>query len=402
LTNELIISQLELAEKLIKLDDEAGKLKVKSVGMDKLQSEILALELQRKTEIFKIDEQEKLNKQKINQTDIERAAITRQAATDRLAINQKIDNARALAIKTYDLEIEAIGRVKKTQETIFDLDYKTLILERNRYQMRETDVRIAQEKVELERKLADLEKQKADALARYGQGELYDAEIGRINDLINAEKSLSKARTQNIIEEEERRKSFTEGFQSAVRQFAIDAENYGKLGADLFSSAIGNMNSAVDNFVKTGKLNFKDFARSVIQDILAMMMKFQAMQMVMMGLRGMGFGSFGSTASIVGAPVSGSILPNMPMAAAGGMIDGPTIVGENGPELFVPSRSGTIVPNAQMGQAMAQQPAVVYNGPYIAQMSAIDTQSAVQFLAQNKQAIWAANQSAQRSLPVSR
>jgi len=35
-------------------------------------------------------------------------------------------------------------------------------------------------------------------------------------------------------------------------------------------------------------------------------------------------------------------------------------------------------------------------------MSAIDTQSATQFLARNQTAVWAANQSAQRSLPQSR
>jgi hypothetical protein len=51
---------------------------------------------------------------------------------------------------------------------------------------------------------------------------------------------------------------------------------------------------------------------------------------------------------------------------------------------------------------MGSQPQVVYNGPYIASMSAIDTQSATQFLSRNKQAVFAANQSATRSLPQSR
>ena len=90
------------------------------------------------------------------------------------------------------------------------------------------------------------------------------------------------------------------------------------------------------------------------------------------------------------------------MAASGGEIDRPTIVGENGPELFIPSRRGTVIPNIQATQAMGGQPSIVYNGPYIASMSAIDTQSATQFLVQNKAAIWAANQSASRSIPTSR
>jgi hypothetical protein len=40
---------------------------------------------------------------------------------------------------------------------------------------------------------------------------------------------------------------------------------------------------------------------------------------------------------------------------------------------------------------------VNYNGPYIANMQAIDTQSAAQFLARNKMSVWSANQSASRS-----
>ena len=68
----------------------------------------------------------------------------------------------------------------------------------------------------------------------------------------------------------------------------------------------------------------------------------------------------------------------------------------------MPSGSGTIIPNNQLSSVMGNQAQVVYNGPYINNMSAIDTQSATQFLAKNKQGVWAANQSAQLSLPQSR
>jgi hypothetical protein len=43
----------------------------------------------------------------------------------------------------------------------------------------------------------------------------------------------------------------------------------------------------------------------------------------------------------------------------------PSIVGERGPELFVPKTAGTIIPNNKLG-SMGGQPQVVYNGPYIA------------------------------------
>lgn len=80
----------------------------------------------------------------------------------------------------------------------------------------------------------------------------------------------------------------------------------------------------------------------------------------------------------------------------------PYIVGERGPELVVPHRGGTVIPNHSLSSAMGGGNQVIYNGPYIANMSAIDTQSAQQFLAKNKNSVWAANQSAARGLPASR
>lgn len=91
--------------------------------------------------------------------------------------------------------------------------------------------------------------------------------------------------------------------------------------------------------------------------------------------------------------------------AKGGAVLGgqPYLVGENGPEVIVPHGSGgTVIPNNRLGNGMGSGPQQVFNGPYIANMSAIDTQSATAFLAKNKAAVWAANQSATRGMPASR
>jgi hypothetical protein len=92
------------------------------------------------------------------------------------------------------------------------------------------------------------------------------------------------------------------------------------------------------------------------------------------------------------------------MRANGGTVSGnsPYMVGERGPELFVPNMSGAVIPNNSLSSSMSGGQTVNYNGPYIANMSAIDTQTGVQFLAKNKQTIWASYQSANRSVPVSR
>jgi phage-related minor tail protein len=143
----------------------------------------------------------------------------------------------------------------------------------------------------------------------------------------------------------------------------------------------------------------KEFARSVIQDLIAIQMKAAAMKFLGgafdMFKGGLGGGGGTSMSQFEYAMVSGF--------ADGGdpPVNQVSVVGERGPELFIPKTAGTIIPNNALGN-LGGNSGPVFNGPYIANMSAIDTQSAMQFLARNKQAVWSANQSAQRSMPVSR
>jgi len=217
-------------------------------------------------------------------------------------------------------------------------------------------------------------------------------EVGKRGELL--------AITAIIQARQEEQNTFEYGWNKAFRQYTEDAQNMSKLGETAFLSVVTNMDRALSDFIKTGKLNFKGFAQSIIQDLIAIQLKYQAMQMFsssglpdmlkigLTGLQSFSFSSFFS--SMFGGK------------ATGGMIDGPKVVGENGPELFIPQSSGTIIPNQQLSSSFSGQPTIAYNGPYIANMSAIDTQSAIQFLSKNRQAVWAANQSAQRSIPVSR
>jgi phage-related minor tail protein len=208
------------------------------------------------------------------------------------------------------------------------------------------------------------------------------------------------ARARNEMTKAQRGGSFGEGFgmamQDTFRNMATELER----GQQAFESVMGNMNAALDNFVRTGKLSFKDLARSIIQDIIAIELKAQAIS-IFKSMNGMGmFSSLFSS----GASSITSAAPGMGFADGGDPPVGvPSLVGERGPELFVPRTAGTVIPNNMLGGMMGNnQPSITYNGPYIANMSAIDTQSATQFLAKNKSAVWAANQTAQRSLPQSR
>jgi lambda family phage tail tape measure protein len=172
---------------------------------------------------------------------------------------------------------------------------------------------------------------------------------------------------------------------------------------DMNQSVFSNMGSAIDTFVRTGKFAFKDFARSVIQDLISIAMKAQMMSM----FKGFSFFSpaagsaSGATAATPGA--GGYSTSGMQFADGGAPPVGmASLVGENGPEMFIPNTAGTIIPNNMLGGSANDGPQINYNGPYIQNMSAIDTQSAQAFLIKNKTAVWAANQSASRAVPASR
>jgi phage-related minor tail protein len=172
---------------------------------------------------------------------------------------------------------------------------------------------------------------------------------------------------------------------------------------DMNQSVFNNMGNAIDNFVRTGKLSFKDLTRSIITDLISIAMRAQMMSMFK-GFSFFGGGGFKDVGGMGAASNNYLVSSGILGSAVGGPLSAgqPSIVGENGPELFVPRGAGTIVPNSGDLSGVNMAPQIVYNGPYIASMSAIDTQSSIQFLSKNKQAVWAANQSAQRSLPMSR
>jgi lambda family phage tail tape measure protein len=199
--------------------------------------------------------------------------------------------------------------------------------------------------------------------------------------------------------------TFEFGWNKAFKQFAEDAYDSATLAGNMFNSITSSMNSAIDNFVRNGKLSFKDFTKSVIQDLIAIQLKASAMQM----FSGLGsiFGSMG-TASQFGT-TAGSQQTMMLQAQMAGFADGgsppvgvPSLVGERGAELFIPRQAGTIVPNNQLSSVLGQGTTINYNAPVVENLSAIDTQSGMQFLMKNKESIWSANQSASRGLPASR
>jgi lambda family phage tail tape measure protein len=251
------------------------------------------------------------------------------------------------------------------------------------------------------KKIDDITKKREDAARSGANTEVlaeYDKQIAKVKEIGEA-----AANTAKIIESEAiaTQRTFSFGWDKAFKQYAEDAENYGRLASDMFSSFTSNMNSAIDKFVETGKFSFADFTQSVLKDLIKIQMRMLAMQ-AFSGAGNALMGLFGG-----GGPTEVSAVTSYigPAFADGGEppVGKASLVGERGPELFVPRSSGTIIPNNQLSNMMGNNtPQNVFNGPVIQNMSAIDTQSGLQFLAKNKMAVWSANQSASRSVPTSR
>ena len=216
--------------------------------------------------------------------------------------------------------------------------------------------------------------------------------------IIDTAETYVQKTEDEVLATQKLQQSFSYGWQKAYEQYVENSNNAAMQAQEMFNAITNSMTNALEKFVETGKLNFGDLAKSILADMLKIELRAQEMKL---------FQAIGS--SIGGSMEEGGMLSGI--GSLFGFADGgqppvgvPSIVGENGPELFVPQTAGTVVPNNKLADVMggSNQPSVVYNGPYIQQMSAIDTQSATQFLARNQNAVWAANQSAQRSLPQSR
>jgi phage-related minor tail protein len=266
---------------------------------------------------------------------------------------------------------------------------------------------IAKERFRIEGLMAgqsDTAKQKALEYLQI-QEELIEIKRQNLNitDQELAQIAEAKIRMVEMAEASRRaNNTFQAGWSTAFENWKEKANDSFSQGEQAFTSMTDSMSNALDQFVETGKISFKSLIADMIKGLIKMQLQAQMSGIFKMigGAFGFGGGGSGGGGLFNTAPSAGGLALKF---ADGG--DPPvgmaSLVGERGPELFVPKTAGTIIPNHQLG-SMGGGAQVVYNGPYIANMSAIDTQSGIQFLSKNKETIWSANQSAQRSLPQSR
>lgn len=294
--------------------------------------------------------------------------------------------ARAEFFAMYEKGNGAVAERQRLMGIALNNEKEMMLLEMKSSSMRQEDFALEREKLQIRQQLAanleELDNRRDLTATARAEAEAREVAL--------AEKALSIAHQRYQLTLQSRQGTYEEGFAKSAMRFIRDMPTELEQGAKAFDSLMGNMESAIDRFVKTGKIGFKDLARSIIQDMLAMQMKAAAS----------GFLSslFGSMFGMKSNPYQPAAVMGMPSYADGGnpAVNQVSLIGERGPELFIPRTAGTIIPNHALG-GMGGSTSITNN--YI---NAIDTKSFEERLYGSSNAIWAANQYANKSLAVNR
>lgn len=237
---------------------------------------------------------------------------------------------------------------------------------------------------EIEQKYYDIE-----AAARRSARAAIQAEEARIGRPLNAEEQRRyyeeatrgverlKQATQTQFEQS---RSFGVGWRRAFNEYVDAATNAAQRAENIFRRVTQGMEDLIVNFAKTGKLSFRDLASSIIEEILRAEIRLLASNIFKSISSGGGGGS--------GGLFGGAIIPGF--LADGGAVSTkrPYIVGERGPELFIPEGAGRMIPNNQLGGG-----SVTYN------INAVDASSFKALVAADPGFIHAVAQQGARSLP---
>ena len=210
------------------------------------------------------------------------------------------------------------------------------------------------------------------------QIEEYEA---RLKSATNVLQGQSELRQENIRKDYEANREFNVGWKNAMDRYVEDSRNAADQARNIFGTVTRGMEDLIVNFVKTGKLSLKDFANSIIETFV----RIQAQRLIG-GIFGGASGAGGIFSALIGPP--GRALGG-PVAA-----NSPYMVGERGPELFIPSTAGRIMPNNQLGAMTTAAPTnVVYN------IQAVDAMSFRQMVARDPEFIYAVTERGRSALP---
>lgn len=324
---------------------------------------------------------------------------------------QEVNKQKTETINLNNAEYERLKVLKEQERTIANQKAQNQLLLSDAIANEEYLIQLRKAKGQITQEGANIEL--ASAKLRL----TYESQVKTINDEINKLKEqgdkADKDRIKNLQDQlallgqqfeqdkkniETKRagdKAIAEGYEGGM---ITALENIAKgftpvqMAQDAVMSAWGNISRALDTFAETGKFKFSEFARSVIKDISLMIAKMVIFNSIGMALKAI-FPESAVLTKIFGREKGGPVAGNTPY-----------VVGEKGPELFVPKSAGNIIPNNKLGAeaeatGTGRIEAPIYNSYITNNISALDSKSVAQLFAENRKVLLGTVQMAQRELP---
>ena len=129
---------------------------------------------------------------------------------------------------------------------------------------------------------------------------------------------------------------FSTGWKKAFNQYVENAKDAASNAQRVFDKFTQGLEDALVDFAKTGKFEWKNFVAGLAEELLRSQIR-QLMAGIFTNSNGGGSSIWSGIKSIFGFASGGGVGQNTPI-----------LVGERGPELFVPASNGKVVPNQQL------------------------------------------------------
>ena len=163
-------------------------------------------------------------------------------------------------------------------------------------------------------------------------------ELQKLADVMK--NNVAAAIDADIKKQKELNASWQVGAHDALTDYMNNVMDVAGQTKSAISSAFKGMEDSLVNFVKTGKMDFASLADSIISDLIRIEIQ-QSITGPLAAAMNSGGGIFSGITSMLGFAGGGNPPLNVP-----------SIVGERGPELFVPRGAGTIIPNGAGGSGV--------------------------------------------------
>lgn len=182
--------------------------------------------------------------------------------------------------------------------------------------------------------------------------ELAELEAAGLSKTSAEYQRLAREITNALDAQQKKSREWSTGTKDAFNEYVDNATDAAENARQLWGDVFSGMEDGLTEFVKTGKLNFKEFANSIIEDIIRIQIRSAIASSITM------FGGAGGIGSLFGFANGGIMTGNGPVPlkkyATGGIANSPQLAmfGEGSmPEAYVPLPDGRNIPVALKGNS---------------------------------------------------